>query len=233
MIVTIDGPAGAGKSSASRELAKRLGFRFLDTGAMYRAVALLVLEQRTDARDGERIAEIVSDAHVRFDFERDPPTLLVNGRDVGEAIRSAAVTEIVSIVAGHAAVRHALVALQRGIGQAHPRLVTEGRDQGSYVFPDADVKFYLDASADIRASRRAEQLRLRGEACDVAEIRAAIEARDRNDRSRPFGALVEADDAIRVDTGPLVAHEVVDELERLARSRIASLLAVGGPEENA
>jgi cytidylate kinase len=236
VIVTIDGPAGTGKSTVAHLLAKRLGLEFLDTGAMYRAITLLVVERGIDPNDGACIAEIVRDADLRFDFDRssrtgEPPRLFLGDRDVTDAVRSGAVTAHVSTVAGHAAVRHAMVGAQRSIADAHPRLVTEGRDQGSYVFPDADVKFYLDASPEIRAERRAEQLRAKGEAVDLAAIRAAIEARDRNDRARPFGALVEPRDAIRVDTGALHVHAVVEVLERSARGRIASLLSIGAPSD--
>ncbi len=227
MIVTIDGPAGTGKSTVAHLLAKRLELEFLDTGAMYRAVTLLVLERGLNASDGGRIAEVVRDADIRFDFNPDPPQLLVNGRRMRDEIRSAAVTAVVSIVAGHADVRHAMVQAQRAIALAHDRLVTEGRDQGSYVFPDADVKFYLDASSHIRAHRRLDQMKKQGEFEEFDAIRLAIEERDRNDRSRPFGALVEPHDAIHVDTGPLEVHEVVDRLERLTRERAASLLGVG------
>ncbi len=227
VIVTIDGPAGTGKSTVAHLLAKRLGLEFLDTGTMYRALTLLVTEAGIAADDRTHVERAVRDADLRFDFESDPPALLLNGRDVSEAIRSPLVTARVSIVAGHPAIREAMVHAQRAIATVHPRLVTEGRDQGSYVFPDADVKFYLDASVEIRAARRAEQLRRKGEPANVDEIRAAIEARDRNDRARTIGALVRPHDSILLDTGPLDVNEVVDALERRARERLASLSFAG------
>lgn len=223
VIVTIDGPAGTGKSTVAHLLAKRLGLEFLDTGAMYRALTLLVTEAGIAADDRARVERAVRDADLRFDFEADPPALFLNGRDVSEAIRSPLVTAQVSLVAGHPSVREAMVQAQRAIATVHPRLVTEGRDQGSYVFPDADVKFYLDASVEIRAARRAEQLRRKGEPAHVEEIRAAIEARDRNDRARTIGALVRPQDSILLDTGPMDVNQVVDSLERRARERLASL----------
>jgi cytidylate kinase len=233
VIITIDGPAGTGKSTVAHLLAHRLGLEFLDTGAMYRALTLLVLESGVRADDRSDVERVVRDADVRFDFDNDPPLLLLNGRAVGEAIRSPAVTAHVSIVAGHPSVREAMVLAQRAIAAVHPRLVTEGRDQGSFVFPDADVKFYLDASVEIRAARRAEQLRRRGEAADVDAIREAIETRDRNDRSRPIGALVRPHEAISIDTGPLAVDEVVELLAVQARERLATLLYAGDEETEA
>lgn len=231
VIVTIDGPAGTGKSTVAHLLAKRLGLEFLDTGAMYRALTLMVVQAGVAPEDRVEVERVVRDADLRFDFEADPPLLLLNGRVVGEAIRSPEVTARVSIVAGHPAVREAMVQSQRTIATIHPRLVTEGRDQGSYVFPDADVKFYLDASVEIRATRRAEQLRRKGERVDVDEIRAAIEARDRNDRSRPIGALVQPDDAILIDTGPLDVAEVVAALEARAVAHLANGMLAGAGNE--
>ena len=222
MIVTIDGPAGTGKSTVAHLLAHRLGLEFLDTGAMYRALTLVVLEAGGDPTDASSVEALVSEADVRFDFEQDPPALCLNGRAVGDAIRSTRVTNTVSVVAGHTPVRHAMVQAQRAIAAAHPHLVTEGRDQGSYVFPEADLKFYLDASVDIRAARRAEQLRAKGELVDLLRLRDEIEKRDRNDRSRPIGALVKPVDALVLDTGPLTVAEVVDCLEAWARERMGT-----------
>jgi CMP/dCMP kinase len=223
VIITIDGPAGTGKSTVAHLLARRLGLECLDTGAMYRALTLLVLEAGADPRDREGVERAVRDVEVRFDFEQDPPELLVNGRAVGEAIRTVAVTNAVSLVAGHTAVRTSMVEAQRSIAASHPHLVTEGRDQGSYVFPHADLKFYLDASVEIRAARRAEQLFARGEMVDIDLLRQAIEERDRNDRARSMGALMRPADAIELDTGPLTVAEVVESLAELALARVRSV----------
>jgi cytidylate kinase len=238
MIVTIDGPAGTGKSTVAHLLAGRLGLAFLDTGAMYRALTLLVLEAGVEPEDAIGVESVVGHADVHVDFRENPPCVRVNGRPVDVEIRSAAVTASVSRVASHSSVRHAMVRAQRLIAKLHPDLVTEGRDQGSLVFPEAAIKFYLDASVDIRAARRADQLRKRGEHVDIAALRQAIEARDLSDRSRALGALVQPRDAIVLDTGCLSVEEVVDRLEQLARDRMSALgedLAgselVGEPDE--
>lgn len=230
MIVTIDGPAGTGKSTVAHLLAKRLGLEFLDTGAMYRAVTLAHLDAGGDPRDAESVAATAARARLRFDFDRDPPALLLNGAPVGERIRSERVTAAVSLVAAHPAVRDALVAEQRAIAAEHPRLVTEGRDQGSVAFPDADVKFYLDADPAIRAARRVRQLREAGEAVDEATMLAAIVERDRLDSERATGRLMRTPDSIRVDTGRLELDAVVDRLEELSRPRLGALLELAAGE---
>lgn len=216
MIITIDGPAGTGKSTVAHRLARRLELDFLDTGAMYRALTLVVLEAGVDPRDAAAVEAAVADAALTIDFTRDPPRVLLAGRVVDEDIRSARVTSSVSTVASHSAVRWAMVGAQRAIAAGHPQLVTEGRDQGSFVFPAADVKFYLDASVEIRAQRRAEQLRAKGERVDIGALRRAIEERDESDRSRSMGALVCPPGAIVVDTGGMSVAEVVDHLAELA-----------------
>lgn len=230
VIVTIDGPAGTGKSTVAHRLAQRLGLEFLDTGAMYRAITLLVLEDGGDPHDPRRVTQIARDASLRFDFDRDPPELLADGRVLGESIRSSEVTASVSIVAAHPGVREAMVASQRAIAESHPRLVTEGRDQGSVVFPDADVKFYLDAKPEIRAVRRADQLRRKGEHADVASILTSIVERDTLDATRSTGRLMRPADAIYVDTGELDVGGVVERLESLARPLLKDLIEVGAGE---
>ncbi len=230
MIVTIDGPAGTGKSTVAHRLAKRLGLEFLDTGAMYRAITLLILEAEVDPHDEMACTDLARNVELRFDFDRDPPALYADRRELGDAIRSALVTSHVSIVAAHPGVREALVASQRAIADAHQRLVTEGRDQGSVVFPDADVKFYLDAAAAIRARRRAEQLRAKGEVADEPAILASILERDSLDENRATGRLMRPADSVHVDTGPLDVDGVVSRLEALARPRLRDALAIGAGE---
>jgi CMP/dCMP kinase len=228
IIITIDGPAGTGKSSVARQLAKRLGLDFLDTGAMYRAAAAIVLDQNLPLKDEERIVQTLVDADIRFDWEADPPRVLAWGSPVDRRIREPDVTAIVSRVASIAGLRRLMVARQRQISEEHRRLVTEGRDQGSAVFPNAPVKLYLDADPLVRAHRRAEQIRdtLGGMGAAMSEERLLREIMDRDasDSSRAVGPLVCPQDAIRVDTTELSFDEVVQSLEDLVRARVESLL---------
>lgn len=224
LIVTIDGPAGTGKSSVSRQLAARLGLEFLDTGAMYRAVAAIVLDARIDTSDLEsnivEIARLIEHANLHFDFSSDPPVLLAHDKSIIHRLRDADVGSLVSPISGLREVRRILVELQQRIGRSHPRLVTEGRDQGSVVFPDACVKIYLDASIDVRASRRASQLARQGRPAELDAIKIEIAQRDHRDTSRLIGPLVCSEDAIRVDTSELAQDKVVDRLTQIVIDRI-------------
>jgi CMP/dCMP kinase len=214
MIVTIDGPAGAGKSSAARELARRLGFRFLDTGAMYRAVTLAAKQCGLDLADEDKLAELTRDIRVELDGEH----VLLDGRDVTKAIRTFEITRSIQYAADNPAVREQLVNWQRDAA-AGLDVVTEGRDQGTVVFPDAVCKIFLTADEDERAERRFRDLVARGEQVTFDEVLQAQHLRDERDRSRPVGALVKADDAIEVSTSGLSPAEVVARLEALVRSR--------------
>jgi len=222
LVITIDGPAGTGKSSVARLLARRLGLDFLDTGAMYRAASVVVLDAKIDVADQQRVVAAVRGADIRFDWTADPPSILAAGRCVADRIRGHDVTAIVSGVAAIGSLREVLVAQQRAIAAAHPRLVTEGRDQGSVVFPDAKVKIYLDASPLIRAQRRAAQLAEQGVAADVPTLEAEIARRDKLDSTRAVGPLVCPTDAVRLDTSVLNRDQVVDELERIVLSRLVA-----------
>lgn len=234
LIVTIDGPAGTGKSSVARALARRLGVEFLDTGAMYRGAAALAIDAglplatalaRGPVLPGDldaRLCGLIDGATMRFDWTCDPPELIAQGRSIMGRLRDADVTALVSPLAGVPALRARMVAAQRAIAAAHPRLVTEGRDQGSVVFPDADVKIYLDAAPDVRARRRAEQLRAAGEAADESRLLAEIVARDESDRRRAVGPLVCPTDAVVVDTSGLSFDAVVDRLHEVVRAGVAS-----------
>lgn len=214
MIVTIDGPAGAGKSSAARELARRLGFRFLDTGAMYRAVTLAARERDLDLADADELAKLVSEIRVELVADR----VLLNGTDVTAAIRKFDITSVIHFAADNAAVRGQLVVWQRAAA-ASDNVVTEGRDQGTVVFPNAECKIFLTAGEDERARRRHADLMARGENIPYDEVLENQRLRDHRDLSRPVGALLKADDAIEVSTDGLLPEEVVARLEQIVRSR--------------
>ncbi len=212
MIITIDGPAGTGKSSVAHTVAERLGFDFLDTGAMYRAIGLEAVRREANLEDPRELAFIARHVRITFDYARHPPGVLLNGEPVGHLVRSGEATRAASYVATVPAIREMLVAQQRLIGAERPNLVTEGRDQGSVVFPDAGVKIYLDASPAERARRRAAQLRARGEIVDQAEILKQIVARDQRDKSRSVGPQAIPEGAHVIDTTRITQDEVVEQI---------------------
>ncbi|MHB0961311.1 MAG: (d)CMP kinase [Pirellulaceae bacterium] len=217
MIVTIDGPAGAGKSSVARLLADRLGFCFLDTGAMYRAVALAAMRANVAWNDLGGLADLA--AHLPLEFAGDQ--VLLAAADVTDAIRTPEVTANTHFVADHPQVRAHLVELQRRLARGVD-VVTEGRDQGTVAFPHAECKFFLTATPHERARRRRQQLLAGGKDLPLAQVRAQQDRRDAQDENRDVGALVPAADAIRVQTDGMVLQEVVDVLERLVRERISA-----------
>ena len=214
MIVTIDGPAGAGKSTVAKKLAERLGFSYLDTGAMYRAVALAALRNLMDWQDDGAVARLAAKTSIEWKDDR----ILLDGEDVSQAIRSTEVTSLVGQAADHPAVRTWLVQLQRQAAEDTP-IVTEGRDQGSVVFPDAGCKIFLVAAPKERARRRVEDFRERGEEVPFEQVLDDIVRRDRADESRPIGALVRPEDAVNFETDGLTVDEVVTRLEQLVRER--------------
>lgn len=215
MIITIDGPAGAGKSSAARTLARRLGFRFLDTGAMYRAVALAGMRRGLDWDVPEDLARLAERLQFRLAGDR----LLLDGEDVTDAVRTTAVTAVTRYAADNPQVRRRLVELQRVLAAAGD-FVSEGRDQGTVAFPQAECKFFLTASPLERARRRLRDLQSQGEPVTLEQVLAAQERRDREDASRPVGPLVPAADAIQVSTDGMTLDQVVDRLEELVRRKI-------------
>jgi cytidylate kinase len=214
MIITIDGPAGAGKSTAARMLARRLGFEFLDTGAMYRAVALSALRAGIELRDEQALSRFVCGVSL----EMHPDQVLLDGVDVSVAIRSQAVSEAASLVATSPSVREHLVRLQRIIATGRS-IVCEGRDQGTVVFPDATCKFFLIADAEERARRRQRDLAVRGAAIDPAALVETIRRRDRQDATRAVGPMKSADDAIVIDSTCLSSEQVVERMEAVVLSR--------------
>ncbi len=210
MIVTIDGPAGAGKSSAARSLAKRLGFRFLDTGAMYRAVTLEAMRRQVDWNDSAALASIAEGLNLQITDDR----VFLDGEDVTDAIRSFDVTTHTRHAADNRAVRQRMIQLQRELA-ADADFVTEGRDQATVVFPEAKCKIYLTADDKVRAQRRFQDLLSRGEQVTFAEVLQKQQERDERDRQREFGGLRKAEDSIEVATDSLSAEQVVQRLEEI------------------
>jgi cytidylate kinase len=218
MIIAIDGPAGSGKSTVAKRVAEKLGFRYLDTGAMYRAVAVRALEQGVKLSDDGRVAAIARDEPIRFEHsgqEALPSKVLIGSRDVTVAIRTPEADRAVSPVAKMAEVRTAMVEQQRTIGAAGD-IVVEGRDIGTVVFPHAEVKVYLTASAPERARRRAAQHNDTGLTVDEGEVLAAIERRDEIDSTREVSPLRAAEDAVELDTTGLSIEQVVARIVALA-----------------
>jgi len=212
MIVTIDGPAGAGKSSAARALAQRLGFEFLDTGATYRAVALAALRAGLDLHDQEGLARLLG----TLVLDLPPGRVLLDGEDVTTAIRTPEVTAATSLVADSKVVRQHLAGLQRAIAAGRD-MVCEGRDQGTVVFPDAACKFFLEADPIERARRRQREMAARGQAIDFEAVLRAQQERDRRDAARDLAPMVPAADAIILDSTHLNTGRVVDLMEREVR----------------
>ncbi len=204
-IVTIDGPAGAGKSTISRMVAEKLGYNRLDTGAMYRAVAWLLKDEGTDLADTPKVAETCSNCSITFEGER----VLINGTDVTNLIRTPEIDMLSSKVSAIPEVRHRLAELQKEIGRKG-RCVAEGRDMGTVVFPEADYKFFLIASPEERARRRKKQLEIAGEIVQYEIILKQIIERDEADSSRSICPLAPAEDAVTVDSTLLSPGEVAD-----------------------
>jgi cytidylate kinase len=212
MIVTIDGPAGAGKSSAARRLARRLGFRFLDTGAMYRAVALAGKRRGVDWSVPAELASVA--AALALDLSED--RVLMNSEDVTAEIRTLEITTLTQHAADNVAVRQRLIDQQRAFAQGRD-VVTEGRDQATVVFPDAECKIFLTASEEERARRRFQDLQARGEEAEFEQVLKKQHLRDQRDVERAFGGLAKALDSIEVVTDGLTPEQVVDRLEAIVR----------------
>ncbi len=215
MIITIDGPAGSGKSTAARRLANELGLAYLDTGATYRAATLKALREGVELTDESALASLVRQADIRLTPLPDGVRVSLDGQDVSREIRSPEVSDNAHYLARSSRVREVLVELQRRLGRELGSFVTEGRDQGSVVFPEADFKFYLDATAEVRALRRYHEMMEDGQDANYLSTLQGIIERDGRDRTRAVAPLICPDDAYALDTSEMSIEEVVRELRRL------------------
>lgn len=231
MVITIDGPAGSGKSTAARKLAARLEIPYLDTGAMYRAVAIKGLREGVDFRDGNALADVARRADIRLDCGPTHTRVILDGRDVSEAARTMEVSAVTNHVAKNQAIREILIDKQRQVARQLGSVVTEGRDQGSVVFPEADVKFVLDAGVRKRAERRYVELTADGQDVTIEQVMANLNDRDGND-ARQWAPLLVPGRAICIDTTDMTLADVVERLyqEVVARRTPASRGSADPPQ---
>lgn len=220
MIIAIDGPSGAGKSTLGRMLAREFGLLYIDTGAMYRAAALAVLESHVSTADEKAVADIITRAEINLAGDPDSLQVMLDGRDVSEEIRTEEVSHTSSVISAIPAVRRNLVERQREMGRSVGRgVVLDGRDIGTVVFPNADVKFFLTATPEARARRRFEETRAKEPDSSFEETLADINARDRRDSTRADSPLKIADDAIVIDSTELSIEEVFERMAQAVRTK--------------
>ena len=217
MIVAVDGPAGSGKGTVTKRIEKELGFLNLDTGATYRCVALQVLRENVKLDNEEKIIKIANNINIKIDNTGDKDIILLNGEDVSKEIRTKEVTEVVSQISSIIPVREKMVEVQRSLAIGK-NVIVEGRDICTVVFPNADVKIYLDASEEVRAKRRFEENKQNGIDTTYEEVLENVKMRDYNDMHKKFGALKRADDAIVVDSSNLTIDEVVEKIKDIIKS---------------
>ncbi len=230
LIIAIDGPSGSGKSTTARLLAERLGHLYIDTGAMYRAVTLKVLRQDVDPEDAGAVSEVADTCTIRLQQEEDGVRVLLDGEDVSDEIRMIEVTRHVSAVSAVPHVREVLVDAQRAMG-AEGGMVLEGRDIGTVVFPDADLKVFLVADLHTRAVRRHRDLVRNGSDITVEAVEEDLARRDAYDSGREHSPLKQAEDAVMVDTTDLTIEGQVDVIESLVRERRAQAAGEAGPSQ--
>jgi cytidylate kinase len=217
LVIAMDGPSGVGKTTVARAVAARLGYSYVESGAMYRAIALLALENGIASDDAAALGRLAAAADIRFVPSPEGNRLLLNGRDVTDAIRSPEVTRMSSFVSTHAAVRARMVERQRVLGAAGG-VVMEGRDIGTVVFPDADLKIFLDAAPQVRGQRRLKDMESAPHS-GAESVLNEITERDQRDQTRAVSPLAPAADAVRVDTTHLTAEQVVEQVLKLAESK--------------
>jgi len=222
LIIAIDGPAASGKSTAAQRLALRLGYIYLDTGAMYRACALQAQISGVSLEDEDAVAAMLKDIDVRIETSGEKNVILLGEKDVSEDIRANAISKLSSDISALPAVRYRMVELQRQMG-ARGGVILDGRDIGTFVFPDADIKFFLTASPEIRARRRWLELQKKGINKEYDEVLRELEERDRNDAGRALAPLSIAEDAIVIETGDMSVEEQVDTLHSLVLARLEGL----------
>ncbi len=214
--IAIDGPAGAGKSTIARLLAKKLNYIYVDTGAMYRAMALFLLRNGIDAKDAAAVSEKCQEADITIRYENNEQAVYLNGENVNALLRTEEVGKMASASAANSAVREKLTQLQRALAKTAD-IVMDGRDIGTCVLPGADVKVYLTASSAVRAKRRFDELCAKGETCDIAVIEQDIIERDHNDMTRKIAPLRQAADAVRIDSSAMAIQEAVDAVLALCK----------------
>lgn len=217
--VAIDGPAGAGKSTIAKKVAKELGFIYVDTGAMYRAMALFLLKNNVDREDKEAIGTKCQEADISIRYENGEQIVLLNGENVNGFIRTEEVGNMASVSSANPKLREKLVELQKKLA-AEADVIMDGRDIGTCVLPNADVKVYLTASSKVRAMRRFKELEAKGLTCDLAQIEADIIERDNRDMTREHSPLKQAEDARLVDSSDMTIDEVVEAICSLARAKM-------------
>ncbi len=222
MIVAIDGPSGAGKSTLAKRVAKELRFTYLDTGAIYRALALKILRRRVDLNDTAALSAIVQDSDIDLRGQNGQLQVILDGQDVSALIRTPEVSQMASKASAIPLVRYRLLDLQRELGR-RGNVVAEGRDIGTVVFPDAQVKIYLDASIEERARRRFHELRAAGREASLAETISEMKERDKRDSERDIAPLRKADDALAVDSSGLTADAVAEKVLQLIKSESSKL----------
>lgn len=222
IIIAIDGPAGAGKSTLARALARRLGYLYINTGAMYRAVAWKAISTGIALDDAERLGEMAAAARVDLEGSVDDQRVIIDGRDVTSEVRTPEVSQAASRVSAVSGVRRAMVARQQEMGRAGG-VVMEGRDIGTVVFPDAEVKIFLDASKQARSARRYNEDQKRDEKLSLEKTRAEIEERDRRDSTRLDSPLVKAEDAVYLDSSDLTIDDVVEQAMRIVERASSDL----------